>query len=1041
MYFLKERIEVIIKQLYECIYVERTKLLSLRFLEGRFNRVEEVKTKSMREFGAQEFWGGPEYHGWFRGTGVCKRNDQQRKTAVLISTDTEGWDVNNPQFLLFINGQLRQGIDVNHQEAYVMEELVEGESFQIDLKAYSGFWGKRCPIQIEVVEVDQLTRKLYLDLLLAYQAAVLEDVENKKRIDTLNFLNEAVNLLDLRNPHNDSYGAGIENACQYVEENLYCFQAECSCPTVSCIGHTHIDVAWLWRLDQTRDKVVRSFSTVLRLMEEYPEYQFMSSQPQLYSFLKVDYPEVYQEVCQRVREGRWEPEGSMWVEADCNLPSGESLVRQILFGKKFFKEEFGKDNRILWLPDVFGYSAALPQIMKKSGIDYFMTTKISWNQYNQVPYDTFMWRGIDGSEVLAHFITTPHLSRDGFTTEYNGDTNPFSIKGAWTRYQQKNINADVLVGYGFGDGGGGTTPLMIENIRRLHQGLVDCPKAEQCLAGEYFQKLENTVKGNRFLPHWNGELYFELHRGSLTSVGKNKRNNRKGEVLLHELELLGGLALCQGGDYPKNQVDAYWQTLLLNQFHDIIPGTAIEGVYQDSDEQYSKLFSSGETLKTCLLGKLAQSVGLHKAGVFVWNSLSFVRTEMASFPVKDDSPNLCVRNEVGQVAPCQIMEGKAYFIAKDIPSMGYATYTCEPSLEKDTESSLRISEHGFENAVFIAELDQAGALSRLYDKRAQREVLQSGGKGNRLFAYEDKPMRWDNWDVDIFHLEKGWEVNEQVQIRVAEVGPVFACLCVDKIFNQSTIHQKIWIYQDIPRIDFETWVDWKENQILLKTEFDLNLHFSKASFDIQFGNIERSSHNNTSWDVAQFEVCGHKWADVSEEGYGVSLLNDCKYGHRIKEGQMQLSLIKSGNYPNKSADREKHYFTYSLFPHLETWRAANTAEQAHSLNYPLSVVKLENASGGDPASASFFSLNCKNVMLDTVKPAENGKGLVLRFYEYHNRTTRVCVTYRLGKCQLTACDLLENQLEEPREVEGHFDFEIKPYEIKTFYLECLSAVY
>ncbi len=402
-------------------------------------------------------------------------------------------------------------------------------------------------------------------------------------------LNDAINLLDMRKVPSDAFYASVEEARALLAKTVYGEMAGYQEIIASCIGHTHIDVAWWWTVSQTREKVARSFATVLKLMEEYPEYKFMSSQPVLYSFLKERYPELYAQIKERVKEGRWEPEGGMWLEADCNLSSGESLVRQFLYGKRFFKEEFGKDNRVLWLPDVFGYSGALPQIMKKSGIDYFMTTKLSWNQFNMIPNDTMLWEGIDGSRVLTHFISTLGIGQsvERFFTTYSGMLHPDAIMGGWERYQNKEMNNDILIAYGYGDGGGGPTREMLETGRRMEKGVKGIPTVRQCGSRKYFEELEERVKDNRRLPVWTGEFYFEYHRGTYTSMARNKRSNRKSELLLSDLELLSVLAAKKGVAYPAEQLEKMWKTVLLNQFHDILPGSSIAEVYEVTKKEYA----------------------------------------------------------------------------------------------------------------------------------------------------------------------------------------------------------------------------------------------------------------------------------------------------------------------------------------------------------------------------------------------------------------------------------------------------------------------
>ena len=435
----------------------------------------------------------------------------------------------------------------------------------------------------------------------------------------------------------------------------------------SCIGHTHIDVAWWWTVAQSREKAARSFATVLELMDEYPEYRFMSSQPVLYTFVKERYPELYEEIKRRAAEGRWEPEGGMWLEADCNLTSGESLVRQFLYGKRFFQEEFGVDSRVLWLPDVFGYSGALPQIMKKCGIDYFMTTKLSWNQFNKVPDDTLLWEGIDGTKVLTHLISTLGVGQsvDRFFTTYNGILHPDAIMGGWQRYQNKEMNHDILVAFGYGDGGGGPTREMLETGRRMEKGIRGIPKVRQESSLTYFTELSKRVKDSRRLHTWTGEFYFEYHRGTYTSMARNKRSNRKSELLLMDLELLAVLAEKRGAAYPAEDLERLWKMVLLNQFHDILPGSSIKEVYEVTKREYEQVAEEGGRL----LKERKEAVAGAGDGVTVFNTLGFTRRSLTVLP--DGVTSL---TDKGEALPSQEIGGLRYSLTGEIPSKGYSVY-------------------------------------------------------------------------------------------------------------------------------------------------------------------------------------------------------------------------------------------------------------------------------------------------------------------------------------------------------------------------------
>jgi alpha-mannosidase len=578
MFFIEERIKRVLEELDRNICKHSIEITKYRFKEGSSIASNSCfDTESWRVFERTDRWGGKDTHFLF-STEVEMPADFAGETVVYnIRTGREGdWDAINPQFLAYVNGKLKQGLDVNHRRVILTESAVPGDKYSIILQAYSGMKEGLVELTSDISILNRNVGKLYFDIKVPYDAVLLMNKEDKKRIDILNFLNEAINLLDLRKPFSDEFNHSVAEAGKYLEENIYSINNSNSNITAYCVGHTHIDVAWLWTLAQTREKAIRSFSTVLTLMEQYPDYIFMSSQPQLYKFIKEDYPEVYEEIKERIKQGRWEPEGAMWIEPDCNLISGESFVRQILFGCRFFEKEFGVKNKIVWLPDVFGFSASMPQILKKSGIECFITTKLKWNETNVMPYDTFMWRGIDGSEILTYF-----------TIHHGAFLGPQSVNEVWESYKQKDLNNQVLVPFGFGDGGGGATSEMLENGERLLAGVPGCPQIKMAKMNDFVESLKSNVLKNKKLPKWVGELYFELHRGTYTSIARNKRYNRKSEFLLQDVEFMSVLAKCLAGKpYEQEKINSCWETVLLNQFHDILTGSSIKEVYDESQEQY-----------------------------------------------------------------------------------------------------------------------------------------------------------------------------------------------------------------------------------------------------------------------------------------------------------------------------------------------------------------------------------------------------------------------------------------------------------------------
>lgn len=1024
--FLDKRVNNICNELKKLTVKQRYETTHWLYKTGNFLRPENADEDPVpfEPFDCKTMhWYGPDIHYWFRADVTVPESFDGKPLWMHVCTQIDEWDdAKNPQFLLFVDGKVTQGIDMNHRDVLLTRCAKAGETYRLELQAYTGILHTEFNLIVDLREIDPEIQGLYYDLAVPLQAFPRLEPDGKPRRDLERVLNDAVNLLDLRHPYDGNFYQSVSEARAFLKQALYTDLAGDDDVIATCIGHTHIDVAWWWTVAQTREKVCRSFATVLKLMEEYPDYKFMSSQPQLYYFLKERYPELYEQIKKRVAEGRWEPEGGMWVEADCNLTSGESLVRQFLYGKRFFKEEFGADNRILWLPDVFGYSGALPQIMAKCGIDYFMTTKLAWNQFNKMPYDTFRWRGIDGTEILTHLITTLGVGQDekDFFTTYNGMLHPDAILGGWHRYQQKDINNDILISYGYGDGGGGPTREMLETSSRMDKGIEGVPKVRQAFARTYFDELKERVEGNKRLPTWEGELYFEYHRGTYTSMARNKRSNRKAELHMMDLELLGVLADPKAA-YPDAELDGLWHGILINQFHDILPGSSIHEVYEVTKKEYEEM----EAQISVLTDERVRALICEGEGVTVLNTTGFERDDVVEL---GDCDAEALLDENGSVYPVQQTRKGAVAFVKDLPSKGYKTFGKVSAGEEKRPFCLSPDSHALETPFYQVVFDENGCIGQIYDKENDRNVLKPGEAGNLMRVYEDKPIYYDNWDVDIYYTEKFWDVTDLRGFSWVEMGPVRATLRLERQFSHSTITQEIHFYADLRRIDFETTVDWKEHQSLLKVHFPVDVHTDEATFEIQYGNVTRKTHRNTSWDKARFESCGQKWMDVSEGHYGVSLLNDCKYGHSVKDSCIGLTLIKSGTEPNPTTDQEMHFFTYSLYPHAETWKAAGTVPQAFFLNQPALVSK-----GGKPGeSFSLASLNVPNVVLETVKKAEDGDGVILRMYECENARTPVTLTFNRPFASAESCNCLEEPDGEPVKVDGNkVSFLVKPFEIKT----------
>ena len=1058
--FELERMERLADDLNQLRRPVRIPVSHYKRMEGKENGSPWCCTDEWEDCAIEEPWGSLDSHRWYRTTVKIPTHLDGAHVEFLITTGREGqWDATNPQMLFYLNGSIVQGVDVNHREIMISPGARAGESYEIAILAYSGSVPGDLIIRTELVRVDDAVEKAYYDFLVPVQAARLlkkPDEENYRRI--LVKLGPAADALDLREPYSDRFYQSVEAMEAILKKEFY-EHVDLHAPVVSAVGHTHIDIAWLWTVDQTREKAVRSFSTVLELMDRYPDYKFMSSQPILYQFVKEQEPELYERIRERVREGRWETDGAMWLESDCNLPAGESLVRQIIKGEQFFMEEFGIPSRCLWLPDVFGYSAAIPQILKKCGIPYFLTTKIAWNQFNQLPNDTFMWKGIDGSRVFVFMPTACDFDKTlglnvSFTdtrntTTYTGIVNPNMTLGTFKRFQNRDLTEDTLMLFGFGDGGGGPTREMLEEAKRLQYGLPGIPRLVQESERTFFDRIYRGIASKPGMPVWDGELYFEYHRGTLTSMGKNKRYNRKSEQMYEQLETLGVMAELKGLAYPGDVIKRGWDIILLNQFHDIIPGSAIGPVYDQTDREYTDILESGaDTIlhlakdlgsRGCGPGKDISGENPAARKVFVINTQGYEREDTVTVSGVDRTDAAYACDCLGRRYPVQYVgEDTLIFHAKGIPSCGYTVYSLTGA-EEDSGNQSMEGPAGkcpgpwngfFENEWYRAEFNDKMELVSLIEKETGCQLLKEGRVGNQLLTFEDRPMNWDNWDVDLFYQRKPYEADCVTAPVLKEWGPVRTVVSIAHRFAGSLVEQDIVFYPNLPRIDFVTRADWRDHHVLLRVHFPARINAARASYEIQFGNVERETTSNHSWDTAKFEVCAHKWADLSENGLGLSLINDCKYGHSIKDGEMGLTLIKSGTYPNENADIGIHEFTYSIYPHKGRWQEARTVEMAYDLNSPLVSALLPYAGTGE--AWSMVSVDQPGCFVEMMKKAEDGNGYILRIYENRNTRTPMTVTLGFEAYRAEECDLLERPLK-LLETDGHtFKDFILPYEIKTY---------
>jgi alpha-mannosidase len=821
-------------------------------------------------------------------------------------------------------------------------------------------------------------------------------------------------------------------------------------------------------------KTGRTFANALALMDQYPEFVFAFSQPQLFEFAKEHYPELYERVRQRVAEGRVELVGNAWVEMDTNIPSGESLVRQLLYGRAFYLREFGKASDVYYMPDVFGYSWSLPQIIRRSGGKYFYTSKIMYNDTNRFPHSLFNWQGVDGTRVLAYMQRL----------NYNGRYNPGTIDQLYKRFDEKCVSENLLMTFGFGDGGGGPDYAMLESGRRLRS----FPGLQKTMCGtsaDFFAANEGVRDR---LPLWNDEMYFEMHRGTQTTQARTKKNNRESELLYRRAEIAASQAMAwAGAGSPNGELLPGYKRLLANQFHDILPGSSIAEVYAEAEGDYARIRRIGEgalsRARQAVLGKVA-----HEAGdIAVFNSLSwehrgFVSVECGPGPGAETGAGLwpgpdcvaVVNRATGEISACEQVEKdgeRRLCFEAAVPPMGCAVYAradgagsaasageraangaglvagaaestpptasvapiapVAPTASAAHVAPIARSISHLENDCLSVRFGEDGEIASIYDKEARREVLAA--PSNILRLYEDKPARSNAWDIDIEYRNKSWLALPSEAPRLIHNSPLLAVLRLAKAFNRSTIVQDVVLRRGSRRIDFETRVDWQEREKMLKAEFALDVLCGRATYEIQFGAIERSSYGNTSQDRARFEVCAHKWADMSEGGYGAALLNNCKYGYDAVENRLRLTLLRSTIEPDPMADVGEQRFAYSLLPHLGGWQTAGVVNAGYELNAPLEAIVCQGAAGGE-ASLSLIASGDRNVVIDAVKAAEDGRGLIARVYEATGSRTNACLTAGFAVAGVRECNLMEDDEREIAHSGRAFQFAIKPFEIKTFRL-------
>lgn len=977
-----ERIQQLAKRIQARTYPERVPFHEL-LVTGPTGRVSFQEAQQLREFRRArigEHFGPAWATFWFRA-------QFDVPPAWLGSRVDLLWD-SQSEATLWIDGQSVQGLNMTHgdrPDAVLLERAKGGESLalQIEMACNRKFGvgsidgrSDRSRVdqyalrQCEIARFDPAAWDLYFDLatLLDLYRDLTRDGDVSERSWAgllLSELNRFCNTIDLDD-------ATTWPAARQILTDLYTNHNATRQFNLSAIGHAHIDTAWLWPLAETHRKCERSFSTATTYMRDYPEYRFACSQAYQYDVIKRRNPDLYERIRHAVNRGQWIPVGGTWIEPDCNIPSGESLCRQFLFGQRFFDREFGRRCTEFWNPDVFGYNGQLPQIMNLAGITRFLTQKLSWNRFNKPQHHTFTWQGIDGSEVLAHFPPA-----DTYNAMYDraGWTHATWLRSNAKQYKDLDRSNHGLMLFGYGDGGGGPTKPMLETLRRA-KDLQGLPRTEQRSSEEFFQLLEADLTDR---PLQIGELYFEYHRGTYTSQALIKRNNRKAELLLHDLEFL---AACSDKPYPRDAINQLWEVLLLNQFHDILPGSSIGEVYEDSASQFRELFEQGERLIESIAGR----------GTTLLNTTSFARNEVVE------------------------RDGKLAFVRAQ-------PHAAATPAEADDRVSVeqRGDEFILRNKHLVATFKRTGELSSLVQRATGREAL--AGDANVFETYEDAPIAWDAWDIDPFHLETRKLAPPAHSARITPADPLRGELVFERrIGTHSTMTQTVRLDAASRRLEFSCDVDWQESQTLLKVAFPINARSMNATYEMQFGHVERPTHYNTSFDLARYEVPYHKWFDLSEHGFGCAILNDCKYGGSTFGNTMRMSLLRAPLHPDPACDRGRHQFAFALLPPAGNWRDAGVVGEATTFNTPLRAVATAPAE-------SFVTTDDPNLVIDTIKKAEDGDGLVVRLYECHGArgAARIKVPGRYTRARF--CNVLEEDQAHFSLSAGSLDVPYTPHKI------------
>jgi alpha-mannosidase len=1017
-------------------FLERTayrKLASLDFEVFETPKVYRSPPKDgeWRKIEAPAAWGKPWYCAWFRSAFRAPSGGPPCFLQVLPNADS----------LVFIDGKPCGAFNLFHKKLRIE---ADGAEHTLHVESYAGhphggcgpFEGASIVVTIGktipdfpntfeggcLLERLEAVYSLYYDTRSLFELARELDNNSLRKARILKGLYEALLGVSFA-----SSGPALEKEAAAARARIAPLLAAKNgdtVPEIHLAGHAHIDHAWLWSIAETERKAARTFANMTRFIKEYPEFIFIQSQPCQLEIVKNEYPEIFASVKEAYASGNWEPNGGMWVEADCNIPSGESLIRQFLVGKKANREMFDYEADTLWLPDVFGYAAALPQILKGCRIKYFVTSKINWNDTTRFPYETFIWRGIDGTGVYAHFISA---RRQG----YNGRVNPEGLAEIWNEVQHKEIQSAAVKSIGEGDGGGGTLRSDLEMARRFGN-LEGAPRAGW---KKVSAALESIFAGAGELPEWRGELYLELHRGTYTTQARTKRNNRRLEFSLRAVEFLCAAAALDGkAEYPGETLLESWKKTLTLQFHDIIPGSSIGRVYEEAEADSGRILETLENIHGGVRRRLLKENG---GGLLAVNDLSWERKDALRVPAAWTAGGTSVRASGGTEYPVQRYvnldgEEEAVF-APVLPSMGWECFRVSAG-GKEKESPFRWRENLLETPFYRIAFDGAGRIVSLVDLKRDRELVAPGGFFNSLISAEDVPVFWDAWDIDADWTRHIVQETNLLSTEIAADGPVcFRLRGTYRIGTASTLKQDMICYAGDPRIDFETKVEWKERRRLLKAEFDTAIDAAQVRCEVQYGHLFRNTHRNLLQDRAKFEICAHKWISLEEAGGGIALLNDCKYGYDVSGGVMRISLLRSPMAPDTEADQGEHRFTYALTPFDGAFEEAGIIRSAYELNAKAAAEYAPEAGSGKPAARSLCFLDGEGVIIESVKAPETGdaRTLVLRLYETLGGHRRTTLRFDRPIAALYRTDMLEENGGELPFSGNEASLDFGPFEIKT----------